>query len=224
MRIKTLGTGSSGNCYVIESKNKRLLLLDLGLRKRIIERGIDYRIADVDCAIVSHEHRDHALSEEDFYNMGVEIFNPYRNPDKPFDKITVGDFTIQSFDLPHNGTTNRGFLIEVDGERILYVTDFEYCKYRFKNLDHIIVECNYQKEFVTADIPNYKHKVLGHCELNTCKGFVKENASDRLKSVILIHMGIISLDYEYAVSEIREVVPDVVQVILGNTIVNYLNF
>lgn len=208
MRIKILGTGSSGNCYVIENQKNRLLLLDLGLKKRIIERGIDYRIADIDCAIVSHIHKDHALSEDDFYNMGIEIFNPYRNPEKPFDKITVGDYKIQSFDLPHNGTTNRGFLIDVDGERILYATDFEYCKYRFKGVNHMIVECNYQKAFVDSDIPNYEHKVRGHCELSTCKGFVEATANDSLKSVVLIHMGRDSLDYRYAVETIKEVVND----------------
>ncbi len=34
----------------------------------------------------------------------------------------------------------------------------------------MLIECNYIADMVDMDIPNYEHKILGHCELETCKG------------------------------------------------------
>lgn len=123
--------------------------------------------------------------------------------------VGMGDFVIKPFPLPHNGTINYGFYIthRKTNEKILYMMDFEYCKYNFGNLkvNHILIECNYQKDFVDRDLPQYEHKIKGHCSLDTCKEFVKANATDRLRTVLLLHMGQETLDYDYAVSEAKKV-------------------
>ena len=51
----------------------------------------------------------------------------------------------------------------------------------------MLIECNYIADMVDMDIPNYEHKILGHCELETCKGIVETNKSDALQNVILCH-------------------------------------
>lgn len=122
-------------------------------------------------------------------------------------KMKFGSFYITAFQLPHNDTPNYGFLIEVDGQKILYMTDFEYCKYRFTNLnvDHILIECNYQTELVNCDLPNYEHKIKGHCSLETCKKFIEVNATNSLKTVLLLHMGGETCEPEECVAEIKKV-------------------
>lgn len=140
--------------------------------------------------------------------MGIYVFKPYKNEDvSGISKMKFGSFYITAFQLPHNDTPNYGFLIEVDGQKILYMTDFEYCKYRFTsmNIDHILIECNYQSELVNRDLPNYEHKIKGHCSLETCKNFIGVNATNSLKTVLLLHMGGETCEPEECVNEIKKV-------------------
>lgn len=205
--LKTIATGSSGNCYALMNDNE-ILLLDLGVSEKVIKKAIDFRISDVVGAVVTHSHLDHAKSVKDFENMGIPVFKPYEIKTNTQNKW-LGSFQITTFDLPHNGTENRGFFIRtLDNQRILYLTDFEYCRYRFteQKLNHILIECNYQKELVERDLPNYEHKIRGHCSLETCKSFIAANKTNTLRTVILCHMGVETTIAEECLSEVQKVV------------------
>lgn len=215
MKLKCIGSGSSGNSYALIDNDNKILLLDLGLPEKEIKKAIDFRISDVVGAVVTHSHQDHSKAVEDFEKMGIPVFKPYMD----LDNICADencqlaqkyeDFRIVAFQLPHNGMRNCGFLITVDGQKILYLTDFEYCKYNFKNLNvnHILVECNYQQGLVDRDLPNYEHKIRGHCSLSTCKEFIKVNATDNLQNVILCHLGRETTEPEECVDEVQKIVP-----------------
>ena len=149
---------------------------------------------------------DHSKSVADIKKMGITVWEPHLD-EKTYQRKQFGKFNVQCFDLPHNGTSNRGFLIEVDGQKILYMTDFEYCHYVFtkQKINHILIECNYQQELVDRDLPNYEHKIRGHCSLDTCKEFIKVNATDSLQTVILCHLGQETTEQEECVAEIQKV-------------------
>ena len=149
---------------------------------------------------------DHNKSVKDLQIMGINVWQPYLD-EKTYQRKQFGKFKVQCFDLPHNGTSNRGFLIEVDGQKILYMTDFEYCPFKFdkQKINHMLVECNYQQELVDRDLPNYEHKIRGHCSLDTCKEFIKVNATDSLQTVILCHLGQETTEPEECVAEIQSV-------------------
>lgn len=87
------------------------------------------------------------------------------------------------------------------------MTDFEYCSYVFakQKVNHILVECNYQQEYVNKDLPNFEHKVRGHCSLDTCKEFVKVNATDSLETVLLLHIGQETCNPMECVTEVQKV-------------------
>lgn len=143
--------------------------------------------------------------------MGFEVWQPYieyaeYTSQRIYHKV-FGKFSVKCFPLPHNGTDNFGFLIECDGQKILYMTDFEYCPYVFskQKINHILIECNYQQELVDRDLPNYEHKIRGHCSLDTCKEFIKVNATDSLQTVILCHLGQETTEPEECINEVRKV-------------------
>lgn len=213
MKLKVLASGSSGNCYILEH-GKVALLLDCGVPIKEIKRGLNYDISKVVGVVVSHAHKDHSLSVKDFKKMGISVFTPYEMNFLDNSKIKrfcvrMGDFLIKPFPLPHNGTDNYGFLIKVGSgeQKILYLTDFEYCEYTFKNqrVNHILCECNYQQEYVNRDLPNYEHKIKGHCSLETCKGFIQANATDDLRNVLLLHMGSETCDPVECVTEVQKI-------------------
>ena len=209
MFIRCIGTGSQqGNCYALYDNDGKILLLDLGLARKQILRGIDFNVSDVVGAVVSHGHGDHAKAVKDFENMGIPVFKPYEIKTNTQNKW-LGSFQVTTFDLPHNGTENRGFFIRtLENERIMYLTDFEYCRYRFteQKVNHILIECNYQQELVSRDLANYEHKIRGHCSLETCKSFIAANKTNALRTVILCHLGAETIIEQECLSEVQNVV------------------
>ena len=145
LKFQCLGTGSKGNCYILEM-DSGTLIIDCGVSIKKIKQALNYNISNVAGVIVSHWHKDHFKSLKDLECMGLRTFTP--NKDERIGKF-LGKFYIDRFELPHDETENYGFYIKVGGKTILYLTDFEYCKYRFDTLkpDYIFVECNYQVEY-----------------------------------------------------------------------------
>lgn len=217
MKIKTIATGSSGNCYYIEHENQ-ILLLDAGIPIMDIKKGIDFNIGSVVGCIISHSHKDHVLSADKLEKMGIRIFRPYTIEDKKILKTRIGSFNITSFDVPHNETENRGFLINVGGKTIIYMTDFEYCPYRFADMQisTMLIECNYQQTMIDEQNEHIRHLWLGHSELYTTADFVKQNTTDKLENVILCHASQSGhLSKSVAVTTIKEIVPDNVNVYMA---------
>ena len=55
MRLRVVNSGSSGNCYILES-NGRKIFLDLGVRWKGVLTAIDYDLSAIDFALVTHSH------------------------------------------------------------------------------------------------------------------------------------------------------------------------
>lgn len=215
--LKTIATGSSGNCYALMN-DKEILLLDLGVSEKVIKKAIDFRISDVVGAVVSHEHGDHAKAVKDFENMGIPVFKPFDETIACPLKIRYGGFSVQAFKVPHDGVPCYGFYIAVDGRRILYATDFEYLPCSFKNvrLTDMIVECNHQTELVDKGQAKYPHQIKGHCSLDTLiEKVIKENMTSDLRTVILCHLSGDSCNAEECLTEVQKVVGESVNVVVA---------
>lgn len=209
MFVRCIGTGSSGNCYALYDNDGKILLLDLGLARKEILKGIDFNVSDVVGAVVSHGHGDHAKAVKDFENMGISVFKPFDGTKACPLKIRYGSFGIQAFKVPHDGVPCYGFYITVDGHRILYATDFEYLPCSFKNvrLTDMIVECNHQTELVDKGQAKYSHQIKGHCSLDTLiEKVIKENMTSDIRTVILCHLSQDSANTEECLAEVQNVV------------------
>lgn len=96
--------------------------------------------------------------------------------------------------MPHDPDIEcYGYLIE-HGEigKLLFLTDLMYCKYNFRswNVNHILCECNYDKNLVDE---NYEHSVRNrvlktHMELHTFLDFISANDNPALRNVVLLHI------------------------------------
>lgn len=217
MFVRCIGTGSSGNCYALYDNDGKILLLDLGLARKQILKGIDFNVSDVVGAVVSHGHGDHAKAVKDFENMGIPIFAPYRSLE-PMSFKYSSQVKVQAFDLTDkNGKFMHanndgsecpcyGFLIEhEDMGKLLYITDTELVKWRFSGINHILISCNYQKKYI-SDGAKRSHVLRGHMELETVKDFIKTNKSSALRTVILCHLSGDSADPSECLTEVQKVV------------------
>lgn len=148
--------------------------------------------------------------------LGVDVIAPY-DKDLIRQNAQCGGFNIQAFRMPHGETFSYGALIRhTTGETVLFQTDCECNEYVFKacKVNHFIVECNYQPQYVDLDKGNKNHKLGGHCSIDTLKRFLKVNETDYTKSVLLIHMGKDSTNPNECVEEIKSIIS-------GNVAVDY---
>ena len=127
-------------------------------------------------------------------------------------RTRIGGFTIQPFPVPHN-VPNYGFLIVTPAkERILFVTDAMECKYKFKDIDCIMVECNHDDDTMLNNLDKHDVSIShpeNHLGLNDCIDFCRHNVSTTTKQIILLHMSHTNINENYAMKQVSLAVPHV---------------
>lgn len=204
MKFRCLGSGSSGNCYILENDSEALII-EAGIPFMAVKKALDFNISKIVGVVVSHSHGDHAKYAGEYEKAGIPVFRPYES-DMERQVRTYGEFVIKSFSLVHD-VPCCGFLIEhPETGKVLYASDTEYIKYRFRNLNHILMECNYSRDLIPEDAVNRSHVMTGHMELRTMLEFLRANNSPNLQNVVLLHMSAINSDPEEFVAEAGKVV------------------
>lgn len=219
MKLKCLSSGSCGNCYALVADDGETLLLDTGIPIIDIKRGLGWNVKNVVGAVVTHHHKDHSKSVIDLEVMGIPVFKPYEN----FEPIAIGkcEWRIQGFDLTtldgkwtHTNADGTecpcyGFLItHPEMGKLLYITDTEFVKWRFADVNHILISCNYQKKYIDdGNLAKLIHVYKGHMELGTAKDFVLANKTDSLQNVILCHLSRDNAVHSECVAEVKKIVP-----------------
>lgn len=215
MRLKCLGSSSAGNCYLLTSDSGETLILDCGIPIKEIKKGLDWNIRNVVGCIVSHAHSDHSKSVKDFEAMGIPVFTPYISL-KP---MRMGkEFKIQAFDLTtidgswtHTNADGTpcpifGFLItHKEMGRMLYITDCELIKWKFKDINYILLGVNYDKDLIDRDTGKANHVFRGHLSIDTACDFVKANYSDSLQNVIMCHLSAENADRDSFIEKMKKV-------------------
>lgn len=218
MKLKCIATGSTGNCYLLTSNSGETLILDCGIPIKEIKKGLNWNVKDVVGAICTHSHQDHSLSVYPFRRMRIPVYAPYISQ-KPM-AIGSGAFRIQSFDLTtvdgrwtHTNADGTecpcyGFLIaHKEMGKLLYITDTELIKWRFKGINHILLGVNYDKDLVDKDNdPKTRHVFRGHLSIDTACDFVKANNSDSLQNVIMCHLSSENADRDSFIEKMKNAV------------------
>lgn len=200
VKLRTLASGSNGNCHILTDSEGQILILDCGIHFSKILKGIGYGMQNIRAVCVTHSHKDHSLAAERFRGVGIPVIS-----EKGI--YTFGNYRIKTFDLVHDVPCIGFAVTHPEMGMLIYLTDTEYCKYRFKGVRHILVECNYCKDLLDREHPASRHIFEGHMELETTKAFVKANKKD-LQNVILCHASQSNLDFERALTEIKSVCND----------------
>ena len=71
---------------------------------------------------------------------------------------------------------------------LVYCTDTEFIKYRFKNVNHFLIEANYDLDTLENE-DSKSHRVFGsHMSIQAACKFIQANKTENLKNVILCHL------------------------------------
>lgn len=217
MKLKCLGSSSAGNCYLLTSNSGETLILDCGIPIKEIKKGLDWNIKDVVGVLCTHKHLDHSKSVKDFEAMGIQILAPYLGDSRK--SMNMGGFTAKSFDLTtidgswtHTNANGEpcpifGFLItHKEMGRMLYITDCEVVKWKFRDINHILLGVNYDKDLIDRDnTGKANHVFRGHLSIDTACDFVKANYSDSLQNVIMCHLSAENSDSDSFIEKMKKV-------------------
>jgi phosphoribosyl 1,2-cyclic phosphodiesterase len=223
MNLKVLSSSSKGNSYILESPTGSLLI-EAGIPWKNILQGLEYDIREVVGCLCTHEHKDHSKAILDVAKAGIDVYTSqgtidalglshYRlNAVEGKEQFSVGDFTIVSFDTEHDAQDPRGFLIQYTktGEKLLFITDSYYSKYKFRDINYLMIECNYIKDTLDANIANgyvdeaMKRRLLeSHFSLEHVKDFLRANDLSQCRKIILLHLSDANSDAKRMIQEIE---------------------
>lgn len=223
MKIKVLSSGSHGNCYILET-GKDTLIIEAGIQYHKILKGLEFDLSKVVGCLVSHEHKDHSKSAACLARAGVDVYSLESTASaiglmghrainvEQLKQFEVGDFKVMPFPIEHD-VEGLGFLIEHQptGERLLFLTDSYYSKYKFKNINYLLIECNYIKETLDKNIEHgyiseaSKARLLrSHMSLENLKKFLKANDLSQCQEILLLHLSSRNSDSKRMIEDIKE--------------------
>lgn len=206
MRLIVVGSGSSGNSYILET-DKEALVIDAGVRFMEVKKALRFQVRKIAGVIVTHKHGDHAAYAHEYKEAGIPVFQPYEM-ESLRQNVRYGGFRIQSWEAVHN-VPCVGYLIDHDDMgRMLYVTDTEYVRFKFKGVTHFLIEANYAEEYVNRDEAKYLHVLTGHQSLPTAIGCIKANMNEHTKHITLCHLSTDNADPEAFKQAVKAVVDD----------------
>ena len=174
-----------------------------------MQNALDFNIAKVKACLITHEHGDHAKYIDQYMEKSIDVFASLgtvnsinyskRNrptPLAPMEDVTFGGFTIVPFDTQHDCSEPFGYLIHHEEiGTLLFATDTYYLKYKFQNLNNIMIECNYSNDILDTNVKSglihYKRKervFKSHMSLKTTKETLLANNLEQVNNIILLHL------------------------------------
>lgn len=211
MKLIVIGSGSSGNGYLLTDGNETLVI-ECGKRLLDIKIALNFQIRGIVGAIDSHTHGDHHKYASEYELAGIPVWTPWK--DNNLRQIKrFGRFVVRSFECIHN-VPCVGYLIEHtdSGLKLLYASDTEYVRYVFRDITAMLIEANYGEEYVNKDEAKYQHVAEGHMSIETTVGCIKANMTDNLKHIVLCHLSNGNSDPKKFMESVRDIVSDNVTV------------
>ncbi len=220
IRFMSIGSGSCGNCYYIGVDDYGILI-DAGIHTKTIraalkKEGIPFESI---CAVfVTHDHADHIKSlgvisskanipvyatrlVHEGINRNYCITKPvdsvYARYVEKEEKTTFRAFEITPFEVPHDGSDNVGYFIEIGDISFCIATDLgcitETVAYYVNKANYLVIESNYEEQMLMMGrYPQFlKNRVAsstGHLSNQTAAKYLAANFNEHLKHIWLCHL------------------------------------
>jgi phosphoribosyl 1,2-cyclic phosphodiesterase len=231
--ITALGSGSSGNSFVVHSADGNILI-DAGFsRKELIRRMLEVNVApsSVKAVLLSHEHDDHLkgcrifcdqfkiplyVSFETLQYLQAE--KKHKLP-KNICNFTTGSafeligMTIWPFTVSHDATDPVGFVVQSKDKKMGFASDLgvinNLVKQRLRDCDILLLESNYDLDMLRRSDRQIHLKrriagINGHLDNTDAIGALSDLLTERTKVLMLVHASSECNDYELVRTLARE--------------------
>ena len=219
IRFLSLSSGSSGNCYYLGTDTYGILI-DAGISARQIKKSLaanGIAFESIVAVCITHDHADHIRGAgyvgekcgipvyttqtilngmNRCYAMTQKIYSVGR-PILKENPFTIRDFTVTAFEVPHDGTDNVGYRVEVCGRCFVFATDLGYIPDSvaayLQQAYCLVLEANYDREMLQqGSYPYYLKKRIvsrsGHLCNNDTAEFLATHYHPGLEYVFLCHL------------------------------------
>lgn len=206
MKLKVIGSGSKGNCYLLHN-DEEALVIECGCQFSKVRdeiRGMGIKIVGT---LVSHEHADHAKYVKQWLDHGLDVYASRFTIDAIGEVsrikqmsiveegrcINIGSFQVLPFLTIHDAAEPYGFvIIHQESGPILFATDTSYIPHSFSYLNQVMIECNYDEDLLDAreDIPeSLKLRIReNHMSVDQCVDEMHMDCMRDVRNIILIHI------------------------------------
>ena len=236
LHFTVLGSGSSGNCSLVEAAGVKLLV-DAGFSaKRIAERlaGVGVKPEEIRGILVTHEHVDHVAGIPVWSRRyGTPIYTNRLTAEvlaKEADGvqwrtfITGSEFEIegvkvQSFPISHDAVEPVGFVIQSEGVRLGFLTDLGFATRvvveRVKEVHTLLIETNHDEKLLQADTKRpwaVKQRIFsrhGHLSNAAAADVLAQMVGGNLRRAVLGHLSGDCNSPELAVGLVRSKLQEV---------------
>ena len=220
MEIKTIASGSSGNCYLVQF-TKAKLLLECGISFKRIQEGVGFCTSEIDGILLTHEHLDHAKGVKACIKRGLDIYTSTGTAEtldihghrvktvKSGQVFEIKSLEIIPFLVEHDAKEPLGFIIwdKLANEKLLFFTDTASLPYAFDPVDYILGECNYSKDLLKNGgygESTKKRIIKTHMELTTLINILSGMDLSKLKRLYLCHLSAYNSDAQFFKESISE--------------------
>lgn len=200
MQIKVLSSGSSaGNCTWIQTSDGLNILFDVGISFKKLLKKVKTNLPDF--VFITHEHKDHANLSAilTLLNRGTKVFMTRgtkatlgledRYNLTKVDLETGGN--IQVFPAIHDASEPASFCLEVDGERIYYITDTQKITFPLIGATRLIVEANHSAaKLALSKIEDWRKERIRntHLSIDNLIRTLKVTDLSKCREIHLIHI------------------------------------
>ena len=241
MKIKTIASGSKGNCSIVLCKDTNLII-DMGisfltLKKTLEENSLSFD--DFSGILVTHCHKDHTKGlatlmsktkldvyiPEDMYDS-LKEFVPYPKCKFIEDKFHINDVEIELIHTSHDAPSSVGYIIQQENKSLVYVTDTGYINRKYlekmKDKNCYLIESNHDEVMLMdGPYPRFlKERVIsdsGHLSNRKTAGDLKKIIGKNTKTIILAHLSETNNIPEKALEAIAEQeLPKNIQVLIAD--------
>lgn len=204
--FKQYASSSKGNLYAAYDEQTGVLI-EMGLPIKMIKKALNFNLSKISGALLSHEHLDHSHAAKDILRMGIPLFASQGTLDalklsghnvhivKALKQFKIDTFSVLPFDVQHDASEPLGFLLVSGKDKLCFITDTPFVKYKFKGLTTLAIECNYQSSLLQQNIdaglcgPGLKERLLKtHMSLSQVIGFLKANDLRTIRDINILHL------------------------------------
>ncbi|MEI6349918.1 MAG: MBL fold metallo-hydrolase [Verrucomicrobiota bacterium] len=215
--VTILGSGSAGNCALVESSGCRLLI-DGGLSARQMTTRLSTLGVDpctIDGILLTHEHSDHVsgmrvfckktpipvyctrLTAEILRKEELALHQDVRQFQTGTD-FEIRDIMVHAFSVPHDAVDPVGFVLRHSDGSLGFLTDLGKCTHlareRVRGVNTLVIETNYDEKLLQNDTRRpwaIKQRIMsshGHLSNTAAASEVEEMLAHGLNRAILCHL------------------------------------
>ena len=204
MQVDLLCSGSKGNCCIVRDGQSQLMI-DCGSTKKYLFQAmqdVNAKIEDCNGILITHAHVDHVSQLKHVNSQPVYSYCDLKLMDNhhrvyPNDEFDIGTFHVQVIRLSHDSPNTVGYVIQSQGEKLVYITDTGFIananKPLIQNADYYVFESNHDVEMLMqTNRPLFlKQRILsaeGHLNNEDSAANLSEIINVNTKQIVLAHL------------------------------------